>query len=215
MAVSRDGRPGEPPVLAAILDGLLDRMQRAPLMRKAPAQCAPEEQQVLATLLGDLMSLRQARSAVESLAGPSLEQVNAYWPELAALLGASRRVPVAARLRGREPAPALAESANLFESAPPAEPETTVVIADQSATPEPDALVAKARESGAPDLAHLLLEALTVQGRALNTTQMLAWLAERGTQATREEVTTTLFRHEEFFRKRGPGHWVVASQEGS
>jgi hypothetical protein len=92
----------------------------------------------------------------------------------------------------------------------PAEPDGD---GSGSAQPEPTSVPAKAAESGAPDLAHLLLEALTVQGRALNTTQMLAWLSDRGTKATREEVTTTLFRHEELFRKRGPGHWVVAGQE--
>jgi hypothetical protein len=60
----------------------------------------------------------------------------------------------------------------------------------------------------------LLLEALTVQGRALNTTQMLAWLHERGAGATREDVMNTLFGHEELFKRRGAGHWVVAGREG-
>ena len=101
----------------------------------------------------------------------------------------------------------------LFEGLQPPEAPPT----GEESAPTTQAEIAPAAAAGAetagPDLAHLLLEALTVQGRALNTTQMLAWLAERGTQATREQVTTTLFRHEELFRKRGAGHWVVAGQD--
>jgi len=215
MAASQGGQSGlgsEPAVLVTLLDGLIDRALRSPLMRRPPAQCTPEEQQALATLLGDLLALRQARSTIEGSSGPRLDQVAAYWPELAALLGAPRRVTTGARTRGREASPAT-DSGNLFESVTPADPELPAPAASQLAAPDPATPGIKAGDGGSPDLAHLLLEALTVQGRALNTTQMLAWLSERGTQATREEVTTALFRHEELFRKRGAGHWVVASQE--
>ncbi len=213
MAASRDGQSAvasEPPVLVTLLDGLIDRAQRSPLMRRPPAQCTPDELQALATLLSDLLSLRQSRSAIENLAGPRLDQITTYWPELAALLAASRRAAPAARTRGRDPGGSSQEGGSLFEGMQPAEPDGD---GSGPAQPEPTIVPAKAADSGAPDLAHLLLEALTVQGRALNTTQMLAWLSDRGTKATREEVTTTLFRHEELFRKRGPGHWVVAGQE--
>jgi hypothetical protein len=199
-------------VLVALLDGLIDRLQRAPLMRKPPAQCTPEEQHALAALLSDLMTVRQTRISLENVPGPRLDQVAAYWPELAELLGGSRKAPTTTRPRAREAAAGGSDRGNLFEGVPPAEPEGG---SSPPGRPAERAAAVKATEGAGPDLAHLLLEALTVQGRALNTTQMLAWLAERGTQVTREEVTTTLFRHEELFRKRGPGHWVVASQEGS
>ncbi|HVC82901.1 MAG TPA: hypothetical protein VNL35_20640 [Chloroflexota bacterium] len=213
MAVSREGQSAagsEPPVLVGLLDGLIDRVQRSPLMRRPPAQCTPEELQTLAALLSDLLSLRQTRSAIENLAGPRIDQVTTYWPELGALLAASRRAAPAARGRGREAGVPVADSGSLFGAEPMSDPNDNGQAAAQATPPTSPA---KGGESGTPDLAHLLLEALTVQGRALNTTQMLAWLSERGTQATREEVTTTLFRHEELFRKRGAGHWVVASQE--
>ena len=212
MAVSQEGQSAagsEPPVLVALLDGLIDRAQRSPLMRRPPAQCTPEELQTLATLLGDLLALRQTRSAIENLAGPRIDQVTTYWPELGTLLAGARRATPAARARGRE-AGVPAEGGSLFEGGPATDADGNGQAAAQATPPLSPA---KAAETGSRDLAHLLLEALTVQGRALNTTQMLAWLSERGTQATREEVTTTLFRHEELFRKRGAGHWVVAGQE--
>src|SRR5487761_680885 len=118
MAVSRDGQGAvgsEPSVLVALLDGLIDRAQRSPLMRRPPAQCTPEELQTLATLLSDLLSLRQTRSAIENLAGPRIDQVTTYWPELGTLLAAPRRVVPAARTRGREAGVPTAESGSLFD----------------------------------------------------------------------------------------------------
>ncbi len=209
---SPGGQAGDPPVLVLVLDGLIDRVQRSPLMRRAPSQCTPEEQRELATLLADLLSLRQTRAALESVPGPKVEQVQAYWPELGAMLAPARRGGTAARPRTREAA-GSAEGASLFESLQPAEPVAPNEDAAGESPTEPASAAAAGAETS--DLAHLLLEALTVQGRALNTTQMLAWLAERGTQATREQVTTTLFRHEELFRKRGAGHWVIAGPDAS
>lgn len=207
---SQAGQTGEPPVLALLLDGLIDRVQRSPLMRRAPSQCTPEEQRDLSALLADLLTLRQVRAALETTPGPRLDQLQAYWPELGALLAPPRRA--ATRGRSREAA-GVADGMSLFEGMQGGEPGNASDASTGSAEPEASPSQGPAVESTGPDLAHLLLEALTVQGRALNTTQMLAWLAEKGTQATREEVTTTLFRHEELFRKRGAGHWVVAGQD--
>ncbi|MGH2347678.1 MAG: hypothetical protein ACRDG4_20820 [Chloroflexota bacterium] len=212
--VSQSGQTSEPPVLALLLDGLIDRVQRSPLMRRAPSQCTPEEQRDLSALLADLLTLRQVRAALETTPGPRLDQLQAYWPELGALLAPPRRGGSAARGRSREAA-GVADGMSLFEGIQGAEPDNASAVPTGSAAPDPSPAQEAVVESTGPDLAHLLLEALTVQGRALNTTQMLAWLAEKGTQATREEVTTTLFRHEELFRKRGAGHWVVAGQDAS
>jgi hypothetical protein len=209
---SQGGQAGEPPVLVLVLDGLIDRVQRSPLMRRAPSQCTPEEQRELASLLADLLALRQARAALESIPGPKAEQVQMYWPELGAMLTPPRRAGVGPRPKVRDAAGAP-DGASLFESLQPAEPATTNDAAGQESPAEPAPASSSGAENSGPDLAHLLLEAMTVQGRALNTTQMLAWLAERGTQATREQVTTTLFRHEELFRKRGAGHWVIAGPD--
>lgn len=210
---SQAGQTGEPLVLALLVDGLIDRVQRSPLMRRAPSQCTPEEQRELAGMLADLLTLRQTRAALETAPGPRLDQLQAYWPELSALLAPPRRAG-STRGRSRE-ASGSADGLSLFEGMQGAEQGATPAESAGSAEPEATPSSGPTTETAGPDLAHLLLEALTVQGRALNTTQMLAWLAEKGTKATREEVTTTLFRHEELFRKRGAGHWVVASQDGS
>jgi hypothetical protein len=199
-------------VLVLVLDGLIDRVQRSPLMRRAPSQCTPEEQRELAGLLADLLALRQARTALESTPGPKAEQVRMYWPELGEMLTPPRRAGAGPRPKSRETAGA-SDGASLFESLQAVEPTTPDDSTPQESPAEPTPGPSGAAETSGPDLAHLLLEALTVQGRALNTTQMLAWLAERGTQATREQVTTTLFRHEELFRKRGAGHWVIAGPD--
>jgi hypothetical protein len=42
---------------------------------------------------------------------------------------------------------------------------------------------------------------------------MLAWLHQQGATATREDVMNTLFGHEELFKKRGAGHWVMVGRE--
>jgi hypothetical protein len=207
-------RGDEQSVFIALLDGLLDRMSRSPLMRRAPAQCSPEEQVAQAALLGDLVTLRSLRAAVEALPAPPQEQVALYWPELASLLAPVKRT---ASSRSRQAAvPAAAPTlGGLYDNL---EAATTSEGQDEAqATPASDAAADETGEpasSSGPDLSHLLLEALTVQGRALNTTQMLAWLHERGTMATRTDVMNTLFGHEELFRKRSGGHWVVAGREG-
>lgn len=212
-------RGDEPSALVVLVDGLIERVGRSPLMRRAPAQCSPEEQLALAGLLADLVSLREVREALETIPHPRLDLVQAHWPDVGAQLVPARRT--AQRTR-----PGTRESSNATGSEPggqgalfaPTTPEESEALAEPTDHPTPDetsvppAPVETPGNVG-PDLAHLLLEALTIQGRALNTTQMLAWLAERGTLVTREEVTNTLYRHEDLFRRRGPGHWVVAGAD--
>jgi hypothetical protein len=182
-------------------------------MRRAPAQCSAEEQVEQAALLGDLVQLRALRHSVENLAGPRQDLLVTYWPELAALLAPARRSTGGKpRSTAGQPAQTLGGLYDALapenDGAPTNDQPSTPPI--EPATPAP---ADETKPTTGPDLAHLLLEALTVQGRALNTTQMLAWLNERGTSASREDVMNTLFGHEELFKRRGPGHWLVAGRE--
>lgn len=199
------GRADDPSALVVIVDGLIDRAQRSPLMRRAPAQCSPEEQVALAQILADLSALRSMRSAVDALPALRVEQVGALWPELGTVL-ATRR---AGRTKPREGGPAVEGGPGpdgtsqldlLVETAPPQ--------SEPAGDAEPAVI-----PTATADLAHLLLEALTVQGRALNSTQMLGWLESRGVTVAREQVMDALYRHENLFRRRGASQWVVASQE--
>ena len=205
---SHTGRADESSAFVILVDGLIDRIQRSPLMRRAPAQCSAEEQIALAGLLSDLVTLRNSRSAVENIAGARMDMISAHWPELDAVLATARRSGAASRAAKVREVPSVGQGSLMDALA--GEDSTDQVPAAEIT--ESSAAVTAPGQSG-PDLAHLLLEALTIQGRALNSTQMLAWLADRGGTATRSEVQDTLFRHEELFRKRGTGHWVVASQE--
>jgi hypothetical protein len=212
MATTSSGgsdRGGEGSALLTLVDGLIERAQRSPLMRRAPAQCTPEEQATLAQVLADLAALRRVRAALEALPPVRPDQIAAYWPELGSLFGPARRSGGAVRSRPREAA-AESESASVLEAPPPEmapEPETP----DQA--PASSAAQPTESQEATPKLAPLLVEALSSQGRALNTTQMLGWLHERGVQATREQITDTLFRHEDMFRRRGTSLWVPAGRE--
>lgn len=205
------GRGEEPSALAIIVDGLIDRAQRSPLMRRPPAQCSPEEQAALAQILADLAALRALRSAVEALPMLRLDQVAVHWPDLGTLLVAARR-GAASRPKPREtppePSPADTVESALVDNGPEPPP-----AAEEPVGPTVADAPAAATPASQSDLAHLLLEALTVQGRALNTTQMLTWLEERGMKVARQDITDTLYRHEELFRRRGTSQWVVAGQE--
>lgn len=196
-------RTDEPSALVLLIDGLIERVQRSPLMRRAPAQCSPEEQIALAGTLADLVTLRALRGEVARLPHLPLEQVTAHWPELGGLLSVSRR---AARPKAREGGQSGAATGGLFDAVP---------TSAEAETPEVEEREEPAAPATGPDLAHPILEALTVQGKALNTTQMLTWLHDRGIAATREEVMDALFRHEELFRRRGGSYWAVASQEAA
>ncbi|MDB5076643.1 MAG: hypothetical protein JWO42_2822, partial [Chloroflexi bacterium] len=204
-------RGDEQSVIIALLDGLLDRMLRSPLMRRAPAQCTAEEQMAQAALLGDLAELRALRASTEALPALRHEQVAAYWPELAAQLAPSKRAS-STKTRQSAAQPAAPTLGGLYDNLQAEAGSTPSEQDDPPAASAADVAGDPGSTEG-PDLSHLLLEALTVQGRALNTTQMLAWLHERGTIATRTDVMNTLFGHEELFRKRGGGHWVVAGRE--
>jgi hypothetical protein len=212
-------RGDEPSALVVLVDGLIEHIGRSPLMRRPPAQCSPEEQHVLAGILSDLVGLRELREALEALPHLRVDLVQAHWPEVGSQLVPVRRGAQRTRAGGREAgAPSGSEQsgqAALFASTAPVDSEAPLDTEDHP-TAEEDPVPVQLEESTGnlgPDLAHLLLEALTIQGRALNTTQMLAWLAERGTVATREAVTNTLYGHEELFRRRGSGHWVVAGTD--
>jgi hypothetical protein len=204
--MGQSGRSEEASALVLLLDSLIERVQRSPLMRRAPAQCSPEEQMALAALLADLVALRTLRISLERLPVLRLDQVSAHWPELGALLSASRRG--GGKARPRDGALAGVATAALFDVSPPD------IDPDQAPTEEPEP-GEQATAAPTTDLAHPILEALTVQGKALNTTQMLTWLHEHGIEANRGDVMDTLFRHEELFRRRGGSHWVVATQETS
>jgi hypothetical protein len=201
------------------VDGLIERIGRSPLMRRAPAQCSPEEQLALAGILADLVGLRELREALETLPYLRVDLVQAHWPEVGSQILPARRGAQRTRAGGREAGtPSGAEQSGqvaLFAATAPIDSEALPDAEDHSTAAEAAVLVQLEEPAGnpGPDLTHLLLEALTIQGRALNTTQMLAWLAERGTVVTREEVTNTLYRHEELFRRRGSGHWVVAGAD--
>jgi hypothetical protein len=217
--LNQAARGDEPSALAMLVDGLIERIGRSPLMRRAPAQCSVEEQLALAGLLADLVSLRELRKALETLPPLGLDLLQTHWPDVGAQLAPARRAAQRARAGAREsgstPDVEQGGQVALFTTMPPEEseapPESGEYPAPREAS-EPPAPV-EAPSSVGPDLAHLLLEALTLQGRALNTTQMLAWLAERGTVVTREEVTNTLYRHEALFKRRGSGHWMVAGAD--
>jgi hypothetical protein len=212
-------RGEEPSALVVLVDGVIERIGRSPLMRRPPAQCSPEEQLALAALLADLVRLRELRKAVETLPYLDLELVQAHWPDLGMQLVPARRTAQRTRAGTREtagtPDSEQGGQVALFTTVAPENQETLPdptdypVPAETGASPAP----VEAPQAAGPDLAHLLLEALTIQGRALNTTQMLAWLAERGTVVTREEVTNTLYRHEDLFKRRGSGHWVVTGAD--
>jgi hypothetical protein len=196
------GRAEEPSALIVLLDGMIERVQRSPLMRRAPAQSTPEEQMALAALLADLVALRAVRAALDDLQPLKFEMLHTHWPELGTLLAAARRTGTKARGRESLPVPSGTPSETT-----PAEAETETDTAPP-ATPPPDE-----QTPPQPDLAHPLLEALTLHGRALNTTQLLNWLHERGIQAGREQVMHTLFRHEELFRRRGASYWTIAGAD--
>ena len=220
MAGTQTGRGEEPSALDILIDGLIERAQRSPLMRRTPAQCSPEEQLALAGILADLVALRTLRSSLERLPLLRLDMLTTHWPELGSLLAANRRSGSAARHRTRDGQPGGSGNNSFFDTLPldgsVAEPATSDVAPEPTIPTDAPPSEPTRSEPATPsvaDLAHLLLEALTVQGKALNTTQMLTWLQERGNQASREEVMNTLFRHEELFRRRGTSQWVVASQE--
>jgi len=208
MATTSSGgldRGGEQSALLTLMDGLIERVQRMPLMRRAPAQCTPEEQAALAQVLVDLAALRRARVTLEALPSVRHDQVTAYWPELGAVLGPVRRSGARGGARSRDAA-VEQEPAALFD-VPPPEP------APGEQTPAGDGEPVAEVQQAQTELTPLLTEALAGQGRALNTTQILSWLEERGVKATREQITDTLFRHEELFRKRGTSQWVAATRE--
>src|SRR5579859_4174187 len=110
-------RGGEPSVLVTVVDGLIDRAQRSPLMRRAPAQCTAEEQAMLAQVLADLAALRRLRASLEMQPPLRFDQVAAYWPELSGLLAPARRGAAANRARPRD-MPSDVEPASLFDAAP-------------------------------------------------------------------------------------------------
>lgn len=191
---------------AVLLDGLIDRIQRAPLMRRPPVQCSPEEQVELARILADLAVLRQARAGSGTLPPVRLSLCSAYWPELAALL-VPPRSGGPGRAKAREIVPER-DAPSLFdvEAASPADtaPVEPIPAPVDDSRPAPATGV---------EITELLVQALTETGRALNTTQMLAWLDTHGVKMTRETVIDTLFRHEDRFRRRGNSQWTVAGQE--
>jgi hypothetical protein len=201
--------------LLILVDGLIDRMLRSPLMRRAPAQCAPEEQEAQAALLGDIVAVRGMRQAVEALPHIEPDQVAEYWPELAALLAPARRGTTSRTRTGgsARPAPALG---GLYDALPSdtgdgpggTDDDTTTEIEEPPVGPLP-ALSGGER----PDLAPLLQTALQGSEKPLNTTQMLTWLHQRGSEATREDVMNALLGHEDLFKKRGAGQWMVSGRE--
>src|SRR6476660_4072787 len=79
------GAPGEG-VLHLIMVGLIARLENSPLMRRAPAQCSPEEQRRLIGMLSGLAELRATESALGSVPGVDTALVEEVWPELAALV---------------------------------------------------------------------------------------------------------------------------------
>jgi hypothetical protein len=217
MAITSSGgsdRGGDQSALLTLIDGLIERAQRVPVMRRMPAQCTPDEQATLAQVLADLAALRRVRAALETLPPLRHDQIAAYWPELAALLGPARRSGAAGRARSRE-ATAESETASLFD-APLPEQVPAEQVPEPEPAPEPRASTTNgepAAQAARPDLAPHLFDALAGHGRALNTTQLLSWLDEHGVQATREQITDTLFRHEDLFRRRGASQWTAVARD--
>jgi hypothetical protein len=209
--ISTVGRGGGPSALLALLDGLVDRMLKSPLMRRAPFQCGPEEQAAQAALLIDIVNVRSLRAAAEALPTLSQDVVAEHWPDLAAILAPARR-PASAKVRPPGAARPATSLGGLYDSLD-AEPQED----GQDATPE--ALTTDTAGSDnehslrSEELVGLLREELQASEKAQNTTQMLAWLHERGESATREEVMNALFAREDIFRKRGAGQWTLVGRE--
>ena len=209
-------RRGEgPSALLALLDGLIDRMLRSPLMRRAPVQCGPEEQAAQAALLADLVTVRSLRATAESLPALPYEVLAEYWPDLAAALAPSRR-PLVAKPRpasSTRSAPALGSLYDVIDADQQDEGHHAV----QDSAMEVSAVAAdgqRAEPDGRSEaLVQLLKEALQTLEKPQNTTQMLAWLHQRGEDATREDVMNALFSREDVFRKRGAGQWVLVGRE--
>lgn len=208
-------RAGGQSALLAILDGLIDRMLKSPLMRRAPVQCGPEEQAAQASLLIDVVNVRALRSAAESLPTLSSEAMAEHWPEMAALLSPVRRSPA---LKPRQatamhPAPTLG---GLYDTlAPEGDVDGDRVDHDVILDAQAAELggLDRGRSGLAEDLTQLLKGALLAQGKPMNTTQMLTWLHQHGATATRENVMNALFAREDLFRKRGAGQWILVGRE--
>jgi len=209
-------RRGEgPSALLALLDGLIDRMLRSPLMRRAPVQCGPEEQAAQAALLVDLVTVRSLRSTAESLPALPYEVLAEHWPDLAATLAPSRRSMVAKpRLAPTtRSAPALGGLYDVLE----VDQQEEGHHAGQDSAPDVSAVAGDGQhdeqDGRSEALVQLLKEALQALDKPQNTTQMLAWLHQRGEDATREDVMNALFAREDVFRKRGAGQWVLVGRE--
>jgi hypothetical protein len=198
-------------LVTMLLDGLIDRMQRLPLMRRPPAHCSPEEQVELARLLADLAGLRQARAEAGALPPVRMSVCATYWPELAALLAPPRGSRSAAKAKE---VVAERETPSLFDVGPAVPDDAAAAEPEPSSVDEgsPESPPSPPASSGA-ELTGLLVQALSETGRALNTTQMLSWLDAHGIKTTREVVIDTLFRHEDRFRRRGNSQWTVVGQE--
>jgi hypothetical protein len=215
--VAASNRAGGQSALIAILDGLIERMMRSPLMRRAPAQCGPDEQAALSALLVDVVSARSLRSAAEMLPALPYEVLAEHWPELIVLLSPSAKRVVPVKPRPVAPARSAQSLGGLYDALP-SDPQEDGEQPDQdSSTGVSTAVDIGGLEHEQPrrtgNLAELLKEALVALDKPLNTTQMLSWLHQRGESATREDVMNALFAREDLFRKRGAGQWILVGRE--
>ncbi len=208
-------RGGGSSALLALLDGLVDRMLRSPLMRRAPVQCGPEEQAAQAALLVDIVNARALRAAAESLPALPFEVVAEHWPDLAAALGPARRSQ-AAKARPATTGKSSPSLGGLYDSLD-ADQQDDGHATDREATQDLPVAGSVGTEADASSrseaLVQLLKEALSTQEKPQNTTQMLAWLHQRGESANREDVMNALFLREDLFRKRGAGQWALVGRE--
>ena len=213
--VSPVSRGGGPSALLVLLDGLVDRMLRSPLMRRAPVQCEPEEQAAQAALLADIVNVRSLRATAESLPLLPYEAIAEHWPDLAAILAPVRRSSAAKPRQATtsRSAPALG---GLYDGLEIEQQEDGQQLGQDTAQDAPGADVAGMdhEQSGrTEELVQHLKEALVALEKPQNTTQMLAWLHQRGESATREDVMNALFGREDVFRKRGAGQWILVGRE--
>jgi hypothetical protein len=138
-----------------------------------------------------------------------------YWPDLAAVLAPARR-PAAAKPRqttGARSAPALGGLYDAFDQEQQEDGHQAAQEAAQDGSTIGSGSTDRDQAVRSEQLVRLLKEALLALDKPQNTTQLIAWLHQRGETSTREEVMHALFAREDLFRKRGAGQWTLVGRD--
>ena len=220
-AVTSDG------VLHQVVTSLMARLEGSPLMRRAPVQSSPVEQEQLIAQLSALADLRVCNATLDGVPDMDLQAVEEVWPELAALLAP----PV--NRNGRRPAGAQGSTsattpANGQQQPPAAQPAPVVSIPaeDEVAFVAPrarahsvagapvvtaPAVISQSNGNASRDLGEAMCGVLRTDTRPWSASRIAARLQEVDPLATREEVYDTLYHRADLFRKTGHG-WELTSR---